>query len=61
MKLDMAAIADRAVREALHRHRAALADLIDELANESGVIVHGVRYVNAVRLLAALVPPEPTP
>lgn len=59
MKLDMTEIADRAVREAVQRHLALIAEIVDRLANESGVIVHGVRHVNAARLMELLTPVTP--
>lgn len=40
-KLDMAEIADRAVREAMQRNHVLIAEIVNRLADESGVIVHG--------------------
>lgn len=54
MKLDLTEIADRAVREAMARHHALIREVIHRLANESGVVVHGVRHVNAARLVELL-------
>ena len=54
MKLDVQQIADEAVRAAWERHREALTDIVNKLADESAVIVNGVRHVNAARLLAVL-------
>ncbi len=60
MKIDMQKMADRAVREAMARHHDLMREVIDRLANESGVIVHGVRHVNAARLLELLTPSPTT-